>query len=1092
MYNALAKFSYRNLRRSSKKLRDRGLLKLLPQVGVDSPRYYRFETYNMLMVLAKNLDVLDELHSRQAFEIQSYIFEDVCDDMLPSSQIYRELDEYMQKLMSLPIDPILTIADDVFVPQSSVEKDPSAHSLDVQSVNEFCDAWNVRPFDTEHFKSYKHSHWVASEITTGSELTRSALSKYRHLMKDLRSIGVIPVATNIVTYRDRIYATMLVPLAFCSDFEPHSGMEITYNSSVHGATLVSPNKDNEWRQQQMTFSDQDTGYTYKIDDFVDDVRKSRDERVAAYKDFLKRPIKLNAYKWQVGGSLNADINPWDDYFGNNTRINNRISYFNLLRGKLCVKFVVSGTGFHYGRVLVSYMPLHRFDQMSGFSELIETNLVQQSQLPHIFLNPTTQQGGMMCLPYFYHEDYSAITARDWLELGNLQVRSLGTLKHANGGTDDVSVTVFAWMEDVEVSIPTSVDAANLQPQSGFEIQSGEEINEANMNGVVSGPASKLSSITSMLSDVPVIGPYASATSKIAGGLAMAAKAIGMSRPPITKSAEPFKPEALSSLALTTVPDRSAKLTVDDKQELSIDPRISGIGGDDPMDILSIAKKESFYTSFIWPKSANIGSQLFEVRVQPTIWDESTAGVIHLTALGYASMPFTYWTGTLKFRFQVQASAYHKGRLRVAYDPNWLDANAASNGDDMISNYTQIIDLANTTDFTISVTQGQTTSLVGHFYPGENVVSECFHGHDGITPPTPYIAKEKFVTNGVLGITVLNELTTPSSVVNNDVRVNCFVSAGDDFQVFDPNDYIKNFAVINLGFDAQSGFEPQSGEMKADKIDDNEIDMPLQSATKALGGSIVSPKLNEIYTGECIKSLRSLAKRFSLYHVAPLENVGPSPNSVVRWQAVYPSFPPYRGPTFGGTPVSDFIDYQTVNMTWLHYITLGFQGNRGSIRWKIVPIGRSNSDIILSADRSTTRVKNPFIRGLSTTIQPDTYDAYARYLMTHEVAGAGNAEPVSHLSGGTVSHPTVNATIEVESPYIHNFRFRPGKRGTLATRDNTRYGYDNTIRVQALTWFQSSTAYDNSLLFYIAGGEDFTTYFFTGCPPLQYQPTFPAA
>jgi hypothetical protein len=85
---------------------------------------------------------------------------------------------------------------------------------------------------------------------------------------------------------------------------------------------MSPQQDNEMRQQQMTFSDQDTGYTYKIDDFVDDVRKSRDERIASYKDFLKRPIKLNAYKWQVGGAFDADINPWDDYFGNNTRYHN--------------------------------------------------------------------------------------------------------------------------------------------------------------------------------------------------------------------------------------------------------------------------------------------------------------------------------------------------------------------------------------------------------------------------------------------------------------------------------------------------------------------------------------------------------------------------------------------------------------------------------------------------------------------------------------------------------------------------------------------------------------------------------------------------
>jgi hypothetical protein len=585
---------------------------------------------------------------------------------------------------------------------------------------------------------------------------------------------------------------------------------------------------------------------------------------------------------------------------------------------------------------------------------------------------------------------------------------LTPLRHANGGTDDVTVTVFAWMEDVEVAIPTSVQSANLQPQSGFEPQSGNEVDEANMKGMISGPATKIAGIASMLSNVPVIGPYASATSKVAEGTAMVAKAIGLSRPNVTKAPDPVKPEATSSLAVTNVPDRSAKLTLDDKQELSIDPRISGLGPSDPLQISSIAQIESYYTNFTWGRANVVGDLLFNVRVQPTIWDESGAGGVlkHLTAVGYASLPFLYWTGTLKFRFQIVCSAYHKGRLRVVYDPNWLTLDSGANGDDMITNYSHIIDIANTTDFTVTTTASQPTSLMGHFYPGLNAVTECFS-------TTQYAAKEKFVGNGVVGLYVVNELTTPSNAATNDVQVMCYVSAGEDFQVFVPDDSIKDYAVESLGF----AFEPQSGEMKADKIDDNEVDMPLQQTSKDLGATIVSPNLNQIYTGERIVSFRSLLKRYSRYVSLALNFTDTANTELMKSNARFPAFPPYRGSGAGLTnlPSTGDTTENVVNMTWLHWVTLAFQGHRGSVRWKLVPIGGNGDSVRINAERGTSRdgKRNYLQRNDTTITNTGTSSVLNNYYVYKQVAGAFQHQNVTDLAGGAISSGTVNNVAELE-------------------------------------------------------------------------------
>ena len=126
-------------------------------------------------------------------------------------------------------------------------------------------------------------------------------------------------------------------------------------------------------------------------------------------------------------------------------------------------------------------------------------------------------------------------------------------------------------------------------------QSGQEVDEANTKGMISGPATTIAKYAGIAAGYAPIAPYAMATSKIAGAVAGAAKIMGYSRPANTKNPEPFRPTPISQLATTTTPDTSLKMTVDDKQELTIDPRISGVGAHDPLVIRDIAKRETIVT-----------------------------------------------------------------------------------------------------------------------------------------------------------------------------------------------------------------------------------------------------------------------------------------------------------------------------------------------------------------------------------------------------------------------------------------------------------------------------------------------------------------
>jgi hypothetical protein len=93
-------------------------------------------------------------------------------------------------------------------------------------------------------------------------------------------------------------------------------------------------------------------------------------------------------------------------------------------------------------------------------------------------------------------------------------------------------------------------------------------------------------VAGALSDIPGIGPYAKATQMGANAVANSAKLFGLSAPN-DLSHSIFEPRAKQSLAVTDVKQSANKVTIDSKQELTIDPRTTGIQGDDELPIASI-------------------------------------------------------------------------------------------------------------------------------------------------------------------------------------------------------------------------------------------------------------------------------------------------------------------------------------------------------------------------------------------------------------------------------------------------------------------------------------------------------------------------
>jgi hypothetical protein len=819
--------------------------------------------------------------------------------------------------------------------------------------------------------------------------------------------------------------------------------------------------------QTLTFDDVTSQNVYDVIGDPDSTFGMQDSTADNLSGFFERPIKIFSDVIPVGTAYKVTFNPWTLFF-TNPRVVNRISNYNLMRCKLRLRFLLNGNSFYYGRFIVSYLPLASQDEteiMLPAQRFID-HVTQASQRPHLYLDPTTSQGGEMLLPFFYYNSNISIPLQEWGEMGQIFIDTIANLQHANLGTDSISLSVFAYAEDMVLSIPTSVEPASLAPQGILEPEAKDEAEV--VSGTVSGPASVLAKSLATAAMYPPIRPYALAASYASEAVAGIARLFGYSRPKLAcVPATKYKPEFYGNLSNTDVGENISAMAMDSKQEVTIDPRVCGLSGADEMSVASIVAHESYFHTMTWSTAAVSETCLGQIRVDPSMYRQ-LANAKFLTSTAFASAPFRYWTGTLNFRFQIICSGFHRGRLRIVYDPVSISATAAEYN----VNYTHVVDISAVQDITVSIPPCQHRPLMEPI---------------GITTPINNLyttggalAASTFTGNGILSVYVVNELAIPAAAAA-DVSIAVFISGNDDFAVWDPTDaYIGG-----LVLEPQGVFEPEAmmedGEMDCNKPCSGEDDM-IQNASPNMYSTLA-----HIYTGENVPSIRTWLKRYN-YHTSWGGNNATS--DMVRFALQTSAFPFNRGNVTNAVHFRDTIGvgvaYNYCNTTMLNYLSWAYVGWRGSIRWKISMAEKYSSDsrvryFLLWATRNPEPTGGSY--GYSNQVLPadstNSYNAY-RGLLRSKTGWEGLA-----------STPILNnPVVEIDVPYYSDKRFQ-----LCRLQDRTSSSYAGVQRVPGKTAFLTTTTSLTGVLNvdeYVAAGDDFSLHFYVGPPILYIETEFPEA
>lgn len=772
--------------------------------------------------------------------------------------------------------------------------------------------------------------------------------------------------------------------------------------------------------------------------------------------FLERPLRIQTITWTEGSTLNTQFQPWDNFF-HSTAVAKKLDNFAFLSCNLHVKFILNASPFYYGASIASYCPLTAFNADSINSNLNVNNgrqLIALSQRPHIKIFPQTNQGGELILPFFYYKNWLYLNSRaDFQNMGTISMNSFSTLQNAGvSAGSGITITVYAWATEVRLMGATT----------NLSLQARNEFAEPN-SGLISAPASAVARIARSLTSIPVLGPYAKATEMISSGIGSFASLFGFTNAPNVEAVCPLKNFPFPDLASTDISTPIDKLTMDPKQELTVDTRCVGLDGTDEMMISNIVTRESYLTQFNYTHSNVTDDQLFLLYVSPTLLDYETSGApatyVASTPMSHISNLFAFWRGDIVFRFRFICSKFHRGRVILQWDPTG-NIGSVANAANLV--FTKIIDISEETDIEVRIPYCQSTEwLTNGVYFGRNYNSINYSSNGGSISP----AYDPSLFNGYLSIKCLTVLTSPTST--SDIEVLVSVRGAENLEFANPVPPPQQTTFFNL----------HSADLVLQSNDLVSYDEPIQVVT---GEKTMTSDINSslVYIGEKFVSLRNILRRVSFSDV--VINTSDSTNEFTVFRHFHPFIPRFRGYDPNGNDIAKGViltavnfPYNYANVTPYNWLAYCYRGYRGSSNWTYNQNG-SNLMSHIRAQRINNSNLSSNNRVVNTLVNATSNGVFNDFVIN----STGNGH-----EGESLLNQNTQTGLQVQYPMYSRFRMRT----TDPAQVNTGSTYDGTNLECALLEeiyspkIQTSFAQAGYIEKHFGIGTDFSFVFFLNIP-----------
>lgn len=725
-------------------------------------------------------------------------------------------------------------------------------------------------------------------------------------------------------------------------------------------------------------------------------------------EFLSRPVKVATLSWAPGNDVNTAVS-LTDYLAL-TPIKHKLNQFARARFTQCITVSFTASPFYSGSLLLSALPCGSFNELEPARlplTPVNADFIRLTQRPNVFMSVNQNTTATLKLPWFSPREWFVLNPSEVVDAANpytISLNSLNQLAHCNGASDPVTVTIFFHLEDLELEVPTTYFAASREYKE------------------VDTKLTRLAKGASALSRVPFLRPYATPMAIAASIGADMAKILGFSKP---LSVEDPQIRGNNSMSQTDQPNMVPMMALSSANSISVGGEFNLHPSMLETNIRKLASRYSYLSTLTWTVASAADTQIVQFAVTPSYYKlYGTANEIHFPASCYLSLPFSRWSGTVKFKIQAIASAMHRGRLRITWDP-YPTANINTPGFYSTVS-TLILDLEK---------EHEVEMVVPHhsaYYLMKNVSYEF--------PATPASNKTSSV-NGYITISVLNAVTTPNGSVDTPVPINIWIAVGDDFQLYAPTDKSNPYS-----------YYPASKEVGDEQ--------PVERAMMACG--------------ECVMDILTLVKRETPTARYPLFS---SVTSSVSGQMLY-TISDFDRPVFRGRKATGRARYTTTGVlarpfdyapvSMITHYEMCFAARRGGYTVKYmcetaIPYVLSIVDCDFASDPLGSY---PRVDSVTMTTLDATNSAMYPYYWGAG-ASALEVEPFTRV-------------ISARKPYYNQNALLPNAYG-LTNWGNASYDdlYGPAHRVRC-----TIGAGSNSLIRYVGTCDDYQLLFYTG-PPIVY-------
>jgi len=626
----------------------------------------------------------------------------------------------------------------------------------------------------------------------------------------------------------------------------------------------------------------------------------------------------------------------------------------------------------------------------------------------------------------YNKNTGAMPANssyeDAARMGRLYINSMNIIRAASPTPSNASMIIYAWMTDVELGTPTAT-IINVTTESKDERETGP----------IEKIASRASDLAYRLTSVPIISPYAKASAIVLGGIGSLASLLGFSKPTVISPPHLMKNEPYQNDAQTIGSDTGKRITLDPKQELSVDPRVCGTDMDE-MSIAYLCSVPSYLTSFVWADdSTPMSGALWSMPVTPMImprFDDFEGSQYQPTALAFAASFFEWWRGDIIVTIEFECSAYHRGKMLIWWDANISQFDIMSTGHELNKQSSTVMDLQESTTYSFCINWAFSRAWAQNLVPSQ-VVGPTITA-------SSYDESGRDSCNGFIAMCPMTSLQSPNS---SDISVNVYIHSDN--------------MMFNQLLDTRLPVSRPTTESKV------EYGAPEGESCISLNNTSATPRyISEEHFGEVPASFRALCKRFTSYGV--ITDWGVDANESIS--NVYATLPilPELNPSYNGVASTDF------NKNLISQLRPAYVGIKGGIRHRLG----------LTGDHWSGNVGKCKVSLL----------APADYTETYEIDWFDSPGILDSWIDGTVTFvPSTNGGVEVETPMYTNNLFGLSFSADAFPVANSNFepyltrGYSFAYPMSKPTL---TTIY---LTREVAGAEDFSLFRFQGAPAFVVLP-----